>query len=314
MITLNTWDKIPVFWIGTWKSDPETLYNAIKYSIECWYRHIDCAMIYWNEEIVWNAINDCINEWIVTREELFITSKLWNGFHHPDDVETACVQTLKNLQLDYLDMYLIHWPIAFKRGIMLPKDASEIASEEEFPFEQTWKAMEEIYKKWLTKNIWVSNFWISHLNSLLEVCDVVPSMNQIEVHPFLQQDELIDFCKSKGIQITAFAPLGSMDRPPRLKQQNEPILLEHPVINKIAKKHNISPAWVLIAWGLWRGICEIPKSTTEKRIAENLRSSEVVLDSEDYAEIKAMNLDFRFYTGVFFIMEWSPYTKEYLWG
>ena len=314
MITLNTWNTIPAFWIGTWKSDPETLYNAIKYAIKIWYRHIDCAWIYWNEKIVWDAIKDSIAEWIISREELFITSKLWNSFHHPDEVELAFKETLNNLQLDYLDMYLIHWPIAFKRWVKLPKDSSEIASEKEFPFENTWKAMEVLVKKWLVKDIWVSNFGIKHLETLLKVCDIVPSMNQIEVHPFLQQDELLDFCKSKGIAITAFAPLWSMDRPPRLKQQNEPILMEHPVILKIAEKHNITPAWVLIGWGLGRWMCVIPKSTSENRIAENLKSSKVVLDSEDYSKIKELNLDFRFYTGVFFLTEWSSYTKEYLWN
>lgn len=314
MITLNSGHTIPTLGIGTWKSDPEVLYNAIKHAITVGYRHIDCAWRYQNEEIVGNAINDCIKEGIVTREELFITSKLWNSSHHPDDVENALQESLKNLQLDYLDLYLIHWPIAFKRNVVAPTDSESIAPQSEIPFTWTWSAMEKLVEKWLIKSIWVSNFSIKNLETLLETCSIIPAMNQIESHPFLQQDELISFCQDKWINITAYAQLGSMDRPPQLKVANEPILLEHPVILEIAKKHNTTPAGVLIGWAIWRNTIVIPKSTSAHRIEENLKSAEVVLDKKDYEEISKLNLGFRFYTGVLFPTAWTDYTQEYLWG
>lgn len=314
MITLNNWSTIPNLGIWTWKSDPETLYNAIKHAITVGYRHIDCAWRYQNEEIVWNAISDCINEGIVKREELFITSKLWNSYHHPDDVEWALQESLKNLQLDYLDLYLIHWPIPFERNTVAPSDSSGIASQEEIPFTGTWAAMEKLVTKGLIKSIWVSNFSIKNLERLIENCSIIPAMNQIESHPFLQQDELINFCHSKSINVTAFAPLGSIDRPPQLKVANEPILLEQPIILDIAKKHNTTPAGVLIGWAIGRNTCVIPKSTSAHRIEENLKSAQIKLDEQDYKKITELNLNFRFYTWVLFPTAGTEYTQEYLWG
>jgi alcohol dehydrogenase (NADP+) len=135
-------------------------------------------------------------------------------------------------------------------------------------------------------------------------------MNQVEVHPFLQQDELVEFCREENIWITAYAPLGSFDRPDIMKMKDEPILIKHPIILKIAEKHDVTPAWVLLAWGLSRGICVIPKSTTPSRIEENLTASDITLDQEDIKEIESLNLDYRFYTGVFFCVEGSPYTTQ----
>jgi alcohol dehydrogenase (NADP+) len=135
-------------------------------------------------------------------------------------------------------------------------------------------------------------------------------MNQVEVHPFLQQDELIDFCKSEDIMVTAYAPLGSFDRPAIMKMENEPILIKNPLVLAIAEKHNITPAGVLLAWGLSRGICLIPKSTTPSRIEENLTATEVTLDQIDIEKIQSLNLDYRFYTGVFFCVEGSSYTTQ----
>lgn len=314
MLTLNNWNTIPSFGLWTWKSDPEVLYKAIKHAISVGYRHIDCAWIYGNEDIVGNAINDSIKEWVVKREELFVTSKVWNSFHHIDDVETACKESLEALQLDYVDMYLMHWPIAFQRGVSFPKESSDISSEAELPFQKTWTGMERLIKSGLAKNIWVSNFAKTHLEDLLETCEIVPTMNQIESHPFLQQNELIEFCKSKDIQVTAYAPLGSMDRPAIIKWDNEPILIEHPVILDIAEKHKTTPAGVLISWAIWRGTCVIPKSTSEKRIDENINSTKVILDKSDFAEIAKLDLGFRFYTGVRVLWENTSYNTDYLWG
>jgi len=170
--------------------------------------------------------------------------------------------------------------------------------------------MEKLVANGLVKNIGTSNFSISKLKSILKVAEIKPVMNQIEVHPFLQQDELIDFCNSENIKVTAFAPLGSFDRPDIMKMKDEPILIKNPLVLGIAEKHNITPAGVLLAWGLSRGICLIPKSTTPSRIEENLTATQITLDQEDIEKIQSLNLDYRFYTGVFFCVEGSPYTTE----
>jgi len=304
MITLNNGNTIPPIGIGTWKSDPDELYNAIYHAIKVWYRHIDCAWIYGNEHIVGDAIKATINDNLVTREELFITGKLWNNSHKTEQVEDACKVSLKNLQLDYLDLYLIHWPVVSKEL------KSEFIPLEEIPLESTWRWMEQLIQKGLVKNIGTSNFSISKLQSILKIADIKPTMNQVEVHPFLQQNKLIDFCKSEDIIVTAYAPLGSFDRPAIMKMENEPILIKQSIILDIAEKHSITPAGVLLSWGLSRGICVIPKSTTPSRIEENLTATELTLDQTDIEQIQTLNLDYRFYTGVFFCVEGSPYTTE----
>lgn len=304
MLTLNNGHKIPAIGIGTWKSNPEELYNAIYHAIKVGYRHIDCAWIYGNEPIVGDAIAAAIKDGLVTREELFITGKLWNNAHEDDKVESACRESLKNLQLDYLDLYLIHWPVASKEL------KSEFIALEEMPLEITWGAMEKLVTNGLVKSIWTSNFSISKLKNILQIANIKPAMNQVEVHPFLQQDELINFCKSQDIMVTAYAPLGSFDRPDIMKMKDEPILIKNPLVLDIAEKHNITPAGVLLAWGLSRWICLIPKSTTPSRIEENLTATQITLDQEDIEKIQSLNLDYRFYTGVFFCVEGSPYTTE----
>jgi alcohol dehydrogenase (NADP+) len=170
--------------------------------------------------------------------------------------------------------------------------------------------MEQLIQKGLVKNIGTSNFSISKLQSILKIADIKPTMNQVEVHPFLQQNKLIDFCKSEDIIVTAYAPLGSFDRPAIMKMENEPILIKQSIILDIAEKHSITPAGVLLSWGLSRGICVIPKSTTPSRIEENLTATELTLDQTDIEQIQTLNLDYRFYTGVFFCVEGSPYTTE----
>ena len=304
MLTLNDGNQIPAIGIGTWKSNPDELYNAIYHAIKVGYRHIDCAWIYGNESIVGDAISTAIKDGLVNREELFITGKLWNDSHEADKVESACKESLKNLQLDYLDLYLIHWPVASKEL------KSEFIALEEMPLEITWGAMEKLVSSGLVKSIGTSNFSISKLQNILQIANIKPAMNQVEVHPFLQQDELINFCKSQDIMITAYAPLGSFDRPDIMKMKDEPILIKNPLVLGIAEKHNITPAGVLLAWGLSRGLCLIPKSTTPSRIEENLTATNITLDQEDIEKIQSLNLDYRFYTGVFFCVEGSPYTTQ----
>lgn len=307
-------DEMPAFGLGTWKSGEGEVYNAVKTAIKEGYRHIDCAAAYGNESEVGKAINEVISEGIVTREELWITSKLWCNMHAKADVFEALKQTLKDLQLEYLDLYLIHWPIAQKKEIPFVSDVSHFISLEELPNETTWEAFEEAVAQGLTKHIGVSNFGPKALQQLLDNCTIKPEMNQVECHPYFQQPELLSFCKANNIHITAYAPLGSGDRADKFKKVDEPILLQDPVIKEIAAANNATTGQILISWALHRGTSVIPKSVNPSRIVQNFQAQAVELSKEDMNKIEALDKDYRFLTGEHWVYQGSPYTLESIWA
>ena len=271
-------DEMPGFGLGTWKSGKGEVGEAVKTAIKNGYRHIDCAAVYENEAEIGEALAGVFKEGKIKREDLWITSKLWNNAHLKDDVIPALKTTLRDLQLDYLDLYLIHWPVAFKPGVSFPESNEEYLSLEEAPIIETWNKMIEARDLGLTKHIGVSNFSIPKLEEIMEESSVAPEMNQVELHPFLQQDEMLEFCSRNNIHLTAYSPLGSGDRSSAMKAKDEPSLLDNKTIIQIAKKHGASPAQVLIKWHLIRGTGVIPKSTTPKYIIENLGSTGVNLN------------------------------------
>ncbi|KAI8371743.1 NADP-dependent oxidoreductase domain-containing protein [Radiomyces spectabilis] len=269
---LNTGAKIPAVGLGTYRSKPEEVYDAVLKAIKTGYRHIDAAYIYGNEKEVGKAIRDSG----VPREELFVTTKLWNTFHRPEDVQAGLQASLDNLQIDYLDLWLMHWPIAF-----VPGDSSikpDQVQLDDTDFVDTYKAMEKLVGP-KVRAIGVSNFSVPKLEKLLAETTVVPAANQVELHPYLPQRKLLDFCREKGIHVTAYCPLGSVDSP----------LMKDQKLLDLAKKYNASPAQMLISWGVKRGTSVIPKSVTPSRIEKNFHV--VPLRDEDFNTLDSLVSD-----------------------
>lgn len=290
-LKLNTEAQMPIIGLGTWKSKSGETYQAVRWAIKLGYKHIDCASAYGNEAEVGQAISDAIKEGDIKREDLFVTSKLWNDSHLPADVIPALEKSLRDLQLEYLDLYLIHWPVASK------KDSEEPVSLSEIPLEMTWNEMIKAKKQSLTRAIGVSNFGIKNLELLKKNTEEIPSVVQVECHPYLCQEKLLEYCKNNMIVMTAYSPLGSKDRPQTLQHQQEPELLTNPTIIAIAEKNKSTPAQILLAFHIQRGVAVIPKSVHHERLSENISSLNVELDSEDMQKIANLNQDYRFIDG-----------------
>jgi diketogulonate reductase-like aldo/keto reductase len=253
--TLHNGVQMPWFGLGVFKvKEGEEVVESVKAAIKNGYKSIDTAAIYENEEGVGQAIKDAG----VPREELFITTKVWNADQGYDSTLQAFEISMEKLGLEYLDLYLIHWPVEGK-------------------YKDTWKALEKLYKDGRVRAIGVSNFHVHHLQDLLSIAEIKPMVNQIEYHPHLTQTEVHEFCKKEGIQLEAWSPL----------KQGE--LLNDSTITAIAEKHQKSPAQIILRWDLQNEVVTIPKSTKEHRIIENASIFDFELSSEEMEQIKRLN-------------------------
>lgn len=261
---LNNGYEMPYFGLGVYKSAPgkETI-EAVSYALEIGYRLIDTASVYGNEKEVGIAVRQSG----ISRKEIFITTKLWNDDHGYDSALRAFDESLKRLDLDYVDLYLIHWPV--------PKLRKE-----------SWKALEKIYSEGRCKAIGVSNYMIKHLEEMKNYANDIPAVNQVEFSPFLYQKGLLEYCRTNKIEVEAYSPLA------RMKKKNNFI------VNRIAKKYNKTHAQILIRWCLEHQLIVIPKSADKKRIKENAEVFDFKLSEEDMQALDGLNENFR--------VSWDP--------
>lgn len=313
-LTFRNGDKLDILGLGTWKSKPGEVSGAIREAIKIGYRHFDCAFIYMNEKEIGDAFAAAIKAGDVTRKELWITSKLWNNSHAQEDVIPTLKKTLSDLQLDYLDLYLVHWPHAFKKEFVGASSVSEVHLADTLPHIETWRGMEQAVELGLTRHIGVCNFNKHKLAGLSALANIKPEMNQVELHPMLHQNELLDYCKANGIHVTAYSPLGSPDRSAGMKAADEPNLFEIPVIVELAKKHNCTPAQIMVSWAMERGTAVIPKSVNAGRLKQNFESAAIELSSEDMAKMASLDKGYRYVKGQFWAFEGSGYTVDWLWN
>lgn len=302
-IKLNSGYEMPLVGFGCWKVDKATCADQIYNAIKVGYRLFDGAEDYGNEVEVGQGINRALDEGIVARDELFIVSKLWNSFHHPDNVEKAFNRTLSDLNLEYVDLFLIHFPIPFKFVPFEEKyppgaytgDGDKVHTEDVTLLE-TWKALEKLVKSGKVKSIGISNFTTALVADLYRGAEIKPAVLQIEHHPYLQQPTLINYVKSLGMAITGYSSFG----PQSFIELNHPKaagtakLFDHETINKIAEKNKKTGAQVLLRWATQRQIAVIPKSNNPDRLLQNLTVNDFDLTDDEIESINKLDKGLRF--------------------
>ncbi|KAL8788498.1 MAG: hypothetical protein Q9195_007275 [Heterodermia aff. obscurata] len=270
---------MPLLGFGTWNLDSSNVSTAVSTALLTGYRHLDCAAIYGNEKEVGKGIAQGLAELGLQREDIWVTSKLWNDHHEPSKVEGALDATLKDLGLEYLDLYLMHWPVA------------SIGGTNKIYYLETWHAMEKLLDTGKVRHIGVSNFDPFQLNHLVKHSAIKPAFHQFELHPYLQQNEWVQVHRDHGINVTAYSPFGNTNptyTPPGDSDEEPPLLLENSVVTNIALVRGCTPAQVVLAWGIHRGTSVIPKSSHAGRIEENFGSLRCTLQKSDFEEITAI--------------------------
>ncbi|KAK6635423.1 hypothetical protein RUM44_000674 [Polyplax serrata] len=285
--------SIPVFGLGTWQADRGVVGNAVRLAVDLGYRHFDCALVYGNEKEMGQALREKIRDGVVKREDLFITTKLWNTYHKPELVVAGCKKSLENLGLDYVDLYLMHWPFAFQENEQfMPRGPDGNVLFADYDYVDTWKQMEKCVELGLTKSIGLSNFNSVQVDRVVKAATIQPVMNQVECHPYLNQKKLTQFCKERGILITAYSPLGSGAR--SSAKPEDPVLLKDKQIGEIAQKMGKTPAQIILRYLVQSNVIPIPKSTNPGRLKENISIFDFKLCNDDMKTIDDLNMNLRY--------------------
>lgn len=315
--TVYTGAKIPAVGLGTFGSDRfsgETIAEAVKDAIAVGYRHIDCAAVYDNEHLIGQALRQVFDSGL-KREDLWITSKLWNDKHDEADVIPACRQSLKNLQMDYLDLYLIHWPFPnyHAPGVDVSSRDPHAQPYIHENYMKTWRQLEKLVEMGLARHIGTSNVTIPKLRRLLDDARIKPACSEMELHPHFQQPELFQYVIDNGIVPIGYSPIGSPNRPERDRTDADTSPTEDPVIVEIARRHNVHPAVVCIKWAVQRGQVPIPFSTRRRNYLSNLQAAVTdPLTDDEMAAIARIDRNCRLIKGQVFLWK-DGQTWEDLW-
>jgi len=303
-ISLTDGGQLPLVGLGMWKIPKPICPQVVRDALEMGYRHLDCACDYGNEPEVGQGIAQALAEGIVKREDIWVTSKLWNTYHRPEYVRPALERTLADLQLQQLDLYHVHFPISlayvpfetrYPPEWFFDPDADQPAMKPDpVPIRETWAAMEELVEAGLVKRIGVCNFGTSLLRDLLSQCKIRPSVLQIELHPYLAQNTLVQYAHSESIAVTAFSPLGAKSYQSIGMAESHESVLEDEVVTSIAGEHGRSAAQIVLRWGIQRGTAVIPKSQQADHLRDNLSALEFELTEKQMAAIDALDRHRRF--------------------
>jgi D-xylose reductase len=303
-LKLSNGHAMPAIGLGLWKIERERAAATVEEAARCGYRHFDSACDYGNEAEVGEGLARVLHSGMCRREDLWITSKLWNTYHAAEHVRPAVERSLADLRLEYLDLYLIHFPLAMRfvpfevryppGWFYDPKAAHPQVQLARVPIAETWRAMEQLVRDGLVRNIGVCNFGTSLLRDLLNYAEIAPAVLQVELHPFLAQEKLLRFCHEHSIVVTAFSPLGAPSYVALGMATAEESALEQAVVREIAKRHGKTPAQILLRWGVQRGTAVIPKTTRSDRLRENLDIFGFEPAVEEMKQINALDRGRRF--------------------
>ena len=302
---INVADQtMPAVGLGLWKIDSDAVAQAVYDAIKAGYRHLDSAADYGNEVQVGEGIARAIAEGLCRREELWVTSKLWNTYHRKEHVEAACRKSLDDFGLDYFDLYLVHFPIALSfvdfqdryppEWLFNPSAEMPSMQLDRVPLSETWAAMEQLVGAKLARQIGICNYSASLLHDLMNYANIKPAMLQIESHPYLTQEALIRTAQSYDIAVTAFSPLGALSYVALDMASEAETVLTQPVVLAAAQRAGVTPAQVVLRWGLQRGTAVIPKTSNPQRLLENLALSDFMLSDDEMAAISSLNKNRRF--------------------